>query len=246
MTLIKSTTQVAKIKKSARILSGVMKELRLLIKPGVSLLSLNDEAEKMILEKGASPSFKNYRGFPASLCVSVNEMVVHGVPTERRLKSGDIVSLDLGVFYQGFHADMAITVPVQSVDQESQKLIYVTEEALMRGVEAARAGNHLGDIGYAISHYVWGEGFDVVRELCGHGIGRSIHEDPDVLNFGKKGEGLMLRPGMVLCLEPMVTVGRGRVKLADDGLGFLTDDGSRSAHFEHTIAITNFGPEILT
>jgi methionyl aminopeptidase len=246
MILTKTPSEITKIKKSARILSEIMRELKLAVRPGISANELNQLAEKMIQDRGAQPSFKNYRGFPAALCVSTNEMVVHGSPTDRRIQVGDIVSLDLGVFYQGFHADMAVTVPVNPIDKKSERLIYVTEEALMRGIEAVRPGGYLGDIGYAISHYVWREGFDIVKELCGHGIGRSVHEEPDVLNFGKKGEGLMIRKGMVLCIEPIVTIGRGKVRLAENNTGYVTEDGSRSAHFEHTVALTEVGLEILT
>lgn len=244
--LIKKQSEIDKIRQSGQILAGVINQLKPIVNPGVATAELNQRAEELIAQAGAQPSFKNYRGFPAALCVSVNEVIVHGPPSDYELKSGDIVSLDLGVFYRGFHADMAITLPVGSIDKASQRLIYVTEEALMRGIEAVKPGGYLGDVGQTISSYAWKQGFDVVRELCGHGIGRSIHEEPDVLNFGKKGQGLMLRPGMVLCLEPMVTVGRGRISLGGDGLSYLTEDGSRSAHFEHTIALTEEGPEVLT
>lgn len=244
--LIKKQSEIDKIRQSGQILAGVINQLKPIVNPGVATAELNQRAEELIAQAGAQPSFKNYRGFPAALCVSVNEVIVHGPPSDYELKSGDIVSLDLGVFYRGFHADMAITLPVGSIDKASQRLIYVTEEALMRGIEAVKPGGYLGDVGQTISSYAWKQGFDVVRELCGHGIGRSIHEEPDVLNFGKKGQGLMLRPGMVLCLEPMVTVGRGRISLGGDGLSYLTEDGSRSAHFEHTIAVTEEGPEVLT
>ncbi len=246
MSLIKTSSEIIKIKKSARILSGIMKELRMLVRPGISTEELNQIAEEMIRSKGAQPSFKNYRDFPAALCVSINETVVHGLPDDKKIKQGDIVSLDLGVFYKGFHADMAITIPIDPIDDSSRRLICITEEALMKGIEAVRAGGYLGDVGYAISHYIWGAGFDVVRELCGHGIGKSIHEDPDILNFGKKGEGLMIRPGMVFCIEPIATIGRGKVRLSDDKLSYVTEDGSRSAHFEHTVAVTDMRVEILT
>lgn len=244
--LIKKQSEIDQIRQSGQILAETISQLKSIVKPGVRTTELNQRAEELIDQAGAQPSFKNYRGFPAALCVSVNEVIVHGPPSDYKLKSGDIVSLDLGVFYQGFHSDMAVTVPVGSIDQTSQRLIYVTEEALMRGIEAVKPGGYLGDLGQAISSYVWEQGFDVVRELCGHGIGRSLHEEPDVLNFGKRGQGLMLRPGMVICLEPMVTVGRGRIKLGSDGLSYLTADGSRSAHFEHTVAVTEAGSEILT
>ncbi|HQO27602.1 MAG TPA: type I methionyl aminopeptidase [Candidatus Pacearchaeota archaeon] len=244
--LIKKQSEIDKIRQSGQILAETIGQLKSMVQPGVSLAELNQRAEELIDQAGAQPSFKNYRGFPAALCVSVNEVIVHGPPSDYKLKSGDIVSLDLGVFYQGFHSDMAVTVPVGSIDQTSQRLIYVTEEALMRGIAAVKPGGYLGDLGQAISSYVWKQGFDVVRELCGHGIGHSLHEEPDVLNFGQPGQGLMLRPGMVICLEPMVTVGRGRIKLGSDGLSYLTVDGSRSAHFEHTVAVTEEGSEILT
>lgn len=244
--LIKKQSEIDQIRQSGQILAETISQLKSIVKPGVRTTELNQRAEELIDQAGAQPSFKNYRGFPAALCVSVNEVIVHGPPSDYKLKSGDIVSLDLGVFYQGFHSDMAVTVPVGSIDQTSQRLIYVTEEALMRGIEAVKPGGYLGDLGQAISSYVWEQGFDVVRELCGHGIGRSLHEEPDVLNFGKRGQGLMLRPGMVICLEPMVTVGRGRIKLGSDGLSYLTADGSRSAHFEHTVAVTEAGSEVLT
>ncbi len=244
--LIKKQSEIDKIRQSGQILAETIGQLKSMVQPGVSLAELNQRAEELIDQAGAQPSFKNYRGFPAALCVSVNEVIVHGPPSDYKLKSGDIVSLDLGVFYQGFHSDMAVTVPVGSIDQTSQRLIYVTEEALMRGIAAVKPGGYLGDLGQAISSYVWKQGFDVVRELCGHGIGHSLHEEPDVLNFGQPGQGLMLRPGMVICLEPMVTVGRGRIKLGSDGLSYLTADGSRSAHFEHTVAVTEEGSEILT
>lgn len=244
--LIKKQSEIDKIRQSGQILAETIGQLKSMVQPGVSLAELNQRAEELIDQAGAQPSFKNYRGFPAALCVSVNEVIVHGPPSDYKLKSGDIVSLDLGVFYQGFHSDMAVTVPVGSIDQTSQRLIYVTEEALMRGIAAVKPGGYLGDLGQAISSYVWKQGFDVVRELCGHGIGHSLHEEPDVLNFGQPGQGLMLRPGMVICPEPMVTVGRGRIKLDSDGLSYLTADGSRSAHFEHTVAVTEEGSEILT
>lgn len=246
MSLIKTSSEIAKIKRSGRILAEVMAELKEMTGPGTTPEQLDRRAQEMIREKGAQPSFKNYRGFPAALCVSVNQTVVHGPPDDRPFRPGDIVSLDLGVCLRGYHADRAITVPIKSVDDASQRLIYATEEALMRGIEAVKAGGHLGDIGHAISRYIWSQGFDVIKELCGHGIGRSVHEEPDILNYGKKNDGMMIRPGMVFCIEPMATIGRGSVVLADDGLSYVTRDGSRSAHFEHTVAVTGWGVEILT
>lgn len=244
--MIKTPAEVNQIKQSCQILARVMTELKSMVRPGLSTAELNQAAEDLIAQAGAEPSFKNYNGFPAALCTSVNEVIVHGPPTDYQLQSGDIVSLDLGAFYRGFHSDMAITVPVGSIDGQSERLIYVTEEALMRGIEAVKPGGYLGDIGQAISEYVWQQGFDVVRELCGHGIGRSVHEEPDVLNFGRSGQGLMLKPGLVICLEPMVTIGRAQIKLATDGLSYVSQDGSRSAHFEHTVAVTEEGVDILT
>ncbi len=245
MSLIKSQSEIDKIRKSGRILVGIMSELKDLVRPDITGLELDARAQELISIKRVHPSFKNYRNFSNALCVSINETVVHGVPSERKIKQGDIVSLDLGVFCQGYHADVAVTVPVPPVDDVSQRLVYVAKEALMRGIEAIQIGGHLGDIGQAIESYVKSQGFSVVRDLCGHGIGRSVHEEPDVLNFGRRGDGLVLKPGMVICIEPMVTAGCGRVKLAADGLAYVTRDGSRSAHFEHTVAITGSGVEIL-
>ncbi len=246
MKLIKDPGEIGKIREAGRILAGIMEQLEGEVRPGIVLSDLDERARELIQQAGVQPSFKNYRGFPAALCVSLNETVVHGVPGERRVQQGDIVSLDLGVYRYGYHADMAVTVAVQPVDQISQRLIYTAKEALMKGVEAVRPGGHLGDIGYAISRHIKSQGFGVVRELCGHGIGQSVHEEPDVLNFGKKNDGMILQPGMVFCIEPMVTTGRGRVRLADDGLSYVTEDGSRSAHFEHTVAVSETGTEILT
>ena len=216
-------------------------------RPGVSTAELDELAYRYVKKRGAKPSFKGYHGFPASLCVSINEEVVHGVPSpERVLREGDIVSLDFGDTYQGFQGDAAITVPVGKVSPLAEELIQVTEAALMEGIRQARAGNRLSDVSSAIQTYVEARGFSVVRQYVGHGIGREMHEDPQVPNFGPPGMGPLLRPGMTLALEPMVNVGTWRTAVKEDKWTVVTEDGSLSAHFEHTIAVTTGEPEILT
>jgi len=203
-------------------------------------------AEEYIKRHGGIPAFKGYRGYPRSLCVSVNEEVVHGIPGKRRLKEGDIVSLDLGVLMDGYYGDAAITVPVGKVSELAKKLIKVTEEALYRGIEMARPGNRLSDISHAIQTHVEKAGFSVVREFVGHGIGKQLHEEPQVPNFGPPNRGPRLEPGMVLAIEPMVNTGTWEVRILPNGWTVVTADGGLSAHFEHTVAITDNGPEILS
>jgi len=241
-----------------KILAGIMKELEKNVKPGITTEDLNRLAENLILKSGGKCSFKGYEDYPACLCTSINEEIVHSVPSARQLKDGDIISLDLGIFYQGFHTDMAITVPVGKISPETQRLIRATKKALKRGIKKTRPGNTIGDIGNTIQRYVEGQGFNVVRELCGHGIGRRIHEAPQILNSVSFDEmtvdkvkyqedaKIKLKEGMVLCLEPMVTVGDWRIKKSKDGFGYETEDGSLSCHFEHTIAVTENGAKILT
>lgn len=216
------------------------------IAPGVSTAELNAVAEDAILTRGGKPAFKGYRGFPATLCTSVNEVVVHGFPGDRRLLEGDIVSVDIGTFYRGYAADMANTYPVGTISVEAQRLLDATERSLTAGIEAALVGNRLGDVSAAIQGVVEAEGFWVVREFVGHGIGREFHEGPEVPNYGRAGTGPLLRPGLVLAIEPMVALRRARVVIADDGWTASTEDGSLAAHFEHTVAITNDGPRVLT
>lgn len=217
-----------------------------LIKPGVSTAELNSIAEDAILSRGGKPAFKGYRGFPATLCTSVNEVVVHGFPDERPLKEGDIVSVDIGTFYRGYAADMAKTYAVGTVSAEARRLLEVTERSLYAGIEAAQAGNRLGDVSAAIQSVVEEAGFWVVREFVGHGIGAEFHESPEVPNYGRAGTGPLLRPGLVLAIEPMVAARRTRVVVLDDGWTAPTANGSLAAHFEHTVAITEDGPRILT
>lgn len=229
-----------------KILAGIMKELEKNVKPGITTEDLNRLAENLILKSGGKCSFKGYEDYPACLCTSINEEIVHSVPSARQLKDGDIISLDLGIFYQGFHTDMAITVPVGKISPETQRLIRATKKALKRGIKKTRPGNTIGDIGNTIQRYVEGQGFNVVRELCGHGIGKEIHEDPKILDYGKRHSGLEIKEGMVLCLEPMVTVGDWKLKKSADGFGYQTQDDSLSCHFEHTMVVTKNGAKILT
>ncbi len=246
MIVCKSPTEIGKLKKSNEIVALVLEELRQKAQPGVTVRELDQIAEKLIRRHHGIPAFKGYRNYPASLCASVNEQIVHGVPDGRELQSGDIISLDIGVNLDGYYGDAAITVPVGEIDPESEKLLTVTKEALHKGIGQARPGNRLSDISYAIQSWVEQHGFSVVRDFVGHGIGMNLHEEPQIPNFGKPGFGPRLQEGMVLCLEPMVNVGTYKVKILDDGWTAVTADGSRSAHFEHSIAITKEGPIILS
>lgn len=216
------------------------------IKPGVSTQELNDIAENAILSRGGKPAFKGYRGFPATLCTSVNEVVVHGFPSSKPLQDGDIVSIDIGTFYRGYAADMANTYAVGRISEEAKTLLDVTRQSLYAGIQAAQAGNRLGDVSAAIQRVVEAAGFWVVREFVGHGIGSEFHEGPEVPNYGRAGTGPILRPGLVLAIEPMVTENRTRVIILDDDWTAPTADGCLAAHFEHTVAITADGPRILT
>ncbi|HEX7021652.1 MAG TPA: type I methionyl aminopeptidase, partial [Trueperaceae bacterium] len=216
------------------------------IRPGVHTSELNAVAEDAILSAGGTPAFKGYRGFPAALCTSVNEVVVHGIPDERPLREGDIVSVDIGTFYQGYAADMAKTYPVGEVSDEAKHLLEVTERSLAAGIEAAQAGSRLGDVSAAIQKVVEAAGFWVVREFVGHGIGRDFHESPEVPNYGRAGTGPVLRPGLVLAIEPMVTESRTRVLVLEDEWTAPTANGCLAAHFEHTVAITENGPRTLS
>ena len=246
MITIKTPEEIKIMAEGGKILAGIMKELEKNVKPGITTEDLNRLAENLILKSGGKCSFKGYEDYPACLCTSINEEIVHSVPSARQLKDGDIISLDLGIFYQGFHTDMAITVPVGKILPETQRLIRVTKKALKRGIKKTRPGNTIGDIGNTIQRYVEGQGFNVVRELCGHGIGKEIHEDPKILNYGKRHSGLEIKEGMVLCLEPMVTVGDWKLKKSADGFGYQTQDGLLCCHFEHTVAVTKNGCQVLT
>jgi methionyl aminopeptidase len=224
----------------------VFERLKGMIVPGITTKELDQVAEEYILLKGARPAFKGYRGFPATLCISVNEEVVHGIPSQRRLKEGDIVSLDVGANFVGYFGDAAITLPVGEVDPKAERLLEVTEKALYIGIEKAKVGNRLFDISYAIQSWVESHGFSVVRDFVGHGIGRDLHEEPQIPNFGIPHQGPRLEKGMVFALEPMVNEGTSAVRVLSDGWTVVTIDGKRSAHFEHTIAITEDGAEILS
>ncbi len=228
------------------ILVGCMDVLSGLVRPGVTTADLDAAAEEYIRGHGATPAFKGYRGFPGSICASPNHMVVHGIPGSFALSPGDIISIDIGVIYKGWIADAARTFPVQTVAPVAEKLLEVTEQSLMKAVEQCRPGNRLGDISHAVQSHVEANGLSVVRTLVGHGIGRSMHEDPQVPNFGPAGKGVRLEEGMVLAVEPMTTAGRHAVRMGDDGWSIFSQDGSLAAHFEFTIAITAEGPRILT
>jgi len=243
---LKSEREIKIMREGGQILAGILKILEEKVKKGVSLQELDTTAQELIKKMGGRPSFLNFEGYPAVLCTSLNEEIVHVVPSQRVLREGDILSLDLGIIWKGYHSDMAITLPVGKISQEARKLIFVTREALKIGIEKSKISNTIGDIGHTIEHYVEERGFNVVRELCGHGIGRKLHEDPQILNFGKKGVGPKIKEGMVFCIEPMVTVGDWKVVKTPDGFGYKTKDGSLSCHFEHEIAITKRGAIVLT
>jgi len=244
--IIKSPREIEQMRRSNLIVAEVFQGLKKVIGPGISTQELDQITESIILLKGAVPAFKGYRGFPASLCISINEEIVHGIPSQRRLREGDIVSLDVGVNLNGYFGDGAITLPVGEVDQEARRLLEVTEKALSIGIEKAKLGNRLSDISYAIQSWVESQGFSVVRDFVGHGIGRDLHEEPQIPNFGSPHQGPRLEKGMVFALEPMVNEGTYEVKILSDGWTVVTADGKRSAHFEHTIAITEKGAEILS
>lgn len=246
MVIIRKPDEIERIRESNLIVAEVLSSLKQEVKVGVTTKELDEYCEELVRKWGAKPAFKGYRGYPYALCTSINDEVVHGMPSHRRLKEGDIVSLDFGVYYKGYYGDAAITVPVGEVSREAKRLIRVTEEALYRGIEEAQAGKRLGDISAAVQNHVERAGFSVVRDFVGHGIGTELHEDPQIPNFGTPGRGVMLREGMVLAIEPMVNSGTYRVKVLDDGWTVVTEDGSLSAHFEHSVAITANGPDILS
>jgi methionyl aminopeptidase len=244
--IIKSKREIAIMRQAGKIVATVLDILSRQVRPGMKTKELDVIAAKEIERLGAKPSFKGYRGFPANLCVSVNDEVVHGIPGERVLRQGDIVSLDLGVSYMGFQGDAAITVGVGKIDSQARELLEAAKGGLKAGIAAARAGGRLGDISAAIQNYAESGGYSVVREYSGHGIGREMHEEPQIPNFGLPGTGPVLQEGMTLALEPMINVGDWRTRVGDDQWTVLTADGSLSAHFEHTIAITDGEPEVLT
>ena len=244
--LIKSEREIATMRQAGRIVASVLEVLKKELRVGMKTKELDSIAAGELEKMGAKPSFKGYRGFPANLCVSINDEIVHGIPGERIINDGDIVSLDLGAIYDSFQGDAAISVIMGNGSPQARKLVEVTEGALEAGIAAARRGARLGDISVAIQHYAESRGYSVVREYTGHGIGRQMHEKPQIPNFGRSGEGPELKKGMTLALEPMVNIGDWRTRIGSDGWSVLTADGSLSAHFEHTIAITDSKPEVLT
>jgi methionyl aminopeptidase len=245
--LLKSEPEVARIRAACAVVAKVLDEVRAAVRPGVSTADLDRIAHDRTLALGAAPAFLGYRKYPASLCVSINEEIVHGIPSPRRLlREGDVVGLDFGAVLDGFYGDAAVSVGVGEISREDQRLIDVTREALARAVAAARPGNRVGDIGRAVQDWVESQGFSVVRAFVGHGIGRALHEPPHVPNYAGRGMGEVLAPGMVLAIEPMVNAGTFEARLLDDGWTAVTADGRRSAHFEHTVLVGPRGPEALT
>ncbi len=246
MIIGKSKKELEKMRAAGRLIGLVREELRRMVRPGITTLELDRAAEKMIRDAGALPTFKGYHGFPYSICASVNEQVVHGFPSNYALKEGDIFSIDCGATLEGFVGDTATTVPVGQISEEKMRLIRVAEECLERAIEQCRAGRHLGDIGWAVQEHAEAEGYTVVREYVGHGIGRKMHEDPQIPNYGKPGTGAKIKAGYVFAVEPMINMGTHRTKTLADGWTVVTLDGQPSAHVEHTIAILEEGPEVFT
>jgi methionyl aminopeptidase len=247
MIILKTADEIEVMAKAAKLVAETLEALKREVRPGVTTEDLDRLAEDFIRSRGGVPAFKGYRSYPKTLCASVNDQVVHGIPSKRVLKEGDIIGLDLGAIVEGFYGDSAVTVPVGRIDPKSEELLRVTEEALYKGIEQAVVGNRLSDISHAVQRHVEAAGFSVVTEFVGHGIGRRLHEEPQVPNYGQPGQGPRLQVGMVLAIEPMVNVGGSEVRVLDDQWTAVTRDGSRSAHFEHTIAIQASGPpRILT
>lgn len=246
MIIIKSDMELTYMKDAGRVVAETLAMIEKVIKPGITTAEIDKLAETFIRSHGAIPSFKGYGGFPASICASVNDVVIHGIPSNRILKDGDIISIDCGAILNGYHGDAARTFPVGNISNEAQKLIEVTRDSFFKAVEKAVVGNRLTDISSAVQKYAEGMGYSVVRDFVGHGIGKSMHEDPQVPNYGVAGKGPKLVHGMVLAIEPMINVGTYKVKIKPDGWTVVTSDGSLSAHYENTVAITTNGPEILT
>ena len=242
----KTEEEIKIMEEAGRILAKVMKNLAAKVKPGITTNYLNKVAEDLILKYGAKPSFRGFNNYPTALCTSLNEEIVHAVPSDRKIKEGDILSLDLGIRYKGYCTDAALTMPIGKIDKKIKKLIDITKKALDIGIVQCEPVNYLKDIGSSIEKYVEKNGFKVVRELVGHGVGKKVHEEPQVPNFANTSQNIQLKEGMVLALEPMVTMGDWRIQKTKDGFGYRTMDNSLSAHFEHTIAIIKTGPKILT
>jgi len=246
MIICKSPAEIERLRRSGRMARGLLEELQERVQPGVSTIELEKYIERRITQLGARPAFKGYRGYPCCLCASVNSEVIHGIPSERSLEKGDILSLDLGVVLDGYYGDSAITVPVGEIPESTQRLLRVTQEALQLAIDKARLGNRLGEISATVQQYVEDNGYSVVREFVGHGIGRQLHEEPQIPNFGKPGHGPVLKQGMVLAIEPMVNAGGPAVRVLADNWTAVTADGALSAHFEHMVAVSRNGPDVLT
>ena len=246
MIVCRSQSEIEKLRRVNQLVARILAELRQVVVPGITTTDIDELAERRVREAGAEPAFKGYHGYPATVCASVNEQVVHGIPSNRPLVIGDIVSIDMGAKLDGFFGDCAVTVPVGTVSPEATELLRVTEEALFRGIDAVRPGARVSDIGAAVQQHVEAQGFSVVREFVGHGIGTALHEEPQVANYGPAGHGPRLSEGMVIAIEPMVNAGKPAVKVLSDGWTAVTKDKSLSAHFEHTVVVTREGCEILT
>ncbi len=247
MIVLKTGRELQIMREACRISAGALQTAGKAVEPGITTAELDKLAEDYIISQGGEPNFKNYQGYPATACISINNEVIHGIPTKKRkLQAGDIVSIDLGAKFQGYHGDNAATFACGEISPEAKRLMEVTKQSLYEGIAAALYGGRIGDISHAVQSYVEANGFSVVRQFVGHGIGTQLHEEPEVPNFGTKGRGIRLMPGMTLAIEPMVNAGKSGVKILPDGWTVLTSDGSLSAHFEHTIVITADGPKILT
>ncbi len=246
MIIIKTAEEIEKMRVANQIVAKALLKLKEIVTPGITTAELDRIAEESIRSAGARPSFKGYKGFPASLCASINEVVVHGIPGKRKLREGDVIGLDLGAEYEGYYGDAAITLPVGRISPEAERLLRVTREALYKGIERMREGNRLSDISHAVQAHAEAAGFSVVTDFVGHGIGTAPHEDPQVPNYGPAGQGPILKRGMVLAIEPMINAGKHPVQVLDDDWTVVTRDRKLSAHFEHSIAITETGPDVLS
>jgi methionyl aminopeptidase len=246
MIIRKSKLEIERMRAAGQIVARVLKKLSEMVEPGLTTLELDQEAERLIVGAGAYPTFKGYHGYPRSICASINDEVVHGIPSKRKLREGDIVGIDCGATYMGYVGDAAVTVPVGNVSEPVRQLLDATRKSLYRAIEKCRVGNRLGDVCNAVQTCVEPLGYSIVKNYCGHGVGRAMHEEPQVPNYGKPGTGPVLREGLVIAIEPMINLGHEDVKVLSDGWTVITMDGQPSAHFEHTVAITREGPQILT
>lgn len=243
---IKSPKEITIMREGGKILAEIIFALKNIVRPEIKTIDIEEKCKDIISKKNVKPSFLGFDGYPAVICTSINEEIVHALPSDRVLKNGDILSLDLGIEWRGYNTDMAITIPVGEVDLETMRLLRVTKKALKLAIKKARIGNTFGDIGNTIQRYIEGQGFNVIRDLCGHGIGKKLHEPPQVLNFGKRHKGEKIKEGMVFCIEPMASIGDWRVIKTKDGFGYKTKDNSLSCHFEDAIAVTKNGPIVIT